>query len=164
MKQVKLLFLDIDGVLNCKATAYSPIGVRDIDNDKLLLLKRIIEATEAKILLISSWKEGWYSNPNKKSEQTETADYLYKRFAEAGLRISGKVPDVDFGGRGKSIQEYLERLQARGFLVTRFAILDDDAGDYAKMGLSDHLIKTSFFRGGLTQSKANQTIGLLNGP
>ena len=71
MKQVKLLFLDIDGVLNCKATAYSPIGVRDIDNDKLLLLKRIIEATEAKILLISSWKEGWYSNPNKKSEQTE---------------------------------------------------------------------------------------------
>ena len=102
MKQVKLLFLDIDGVLNSKATAYSPLGIRDIDNDKLLLLKRIIDATEAKTLLISSWKEGWYSNPNKKSEQTETADYLDKRFAEAGLRISGKVSDVDFGGRGKA--------------------------------------------------------------
>ncbi len=164
MKQVKALFLDIDGVLNCDKTGYSPLGVRDIDGDKLLLLKRVIEATKAKIFLISSWKDGWFSSPKKKPMQSATGDYLDHRFAEVGLKIYGKVPDVDFGGRGKSILEFQKRLSRKGYLLSPFAIVDDEAGDYAKMGLSDHWVKTSFLRGGLTQKAADKIIDLLNEP
>ena len=161
MECVTILFLDIDGVLNCSTTGYSPLGVRDIDDDKLCLLKGIIDQTKAKILLISSWKDGWYRDPKKKSLQSDTANYLDERFAQHGLKIFGKVPDVDFGGRGKSIQEYLRRARAKGFDIAHFAILDDHADDYSKMKLSEHLVKTSFLKGGLTHAKAEKVIALL---
>lgn len=161
MQYVKRLFLDIDGVLNCSSTGYSPLGVRDIDEDKLLLLREIIDATGAKIALISSWKDGWYSDPNKKAMQSETANYLDERFAKHGLKIFAKVPDSDFGGRGKSIQEYFDFLKSQGKIVTHFAILDDSVSDYAKMKLSDHLVKTSFYKGGLTKAKAEKVIAIL---
>ena len=161
MQSVSILFLDIDGVLNCSSTGYSPLGVRDIDDDKLCLLKEIIDQTKAKILLISSWKDEWYRDPAKKSLQSDTANYLDEKFAQYGLKLFGKVPDVDFGGRGKSIREYLRRVREKGIEVPHFAILDDHADDYAKMGLADRLVKTNYAKGGLTRAKALKVIALL---
>lgn len=162
MKRVKILFLDIDGVLNCSMTPYCHLGVRDIDMDKLMQVKSIVENTKAKILLISSWKEGWHSKESKKPFQSATADYLDMRFSSAGLRISNKVNDIDYGGRGKSILDYLASLKKKGIEVISFAILDDDMGDYGKAGLAKHLVKTSFSRGGLTEGKAREAIAILN--
>lgn len=162
MKNVKILFLDIDGVLNCSTTGYSPLWVRDLDEDKLSLLKEIIDRTGAKILLISSWKEGWYSKPDKKALQSETANYLDDKFAKHDLRITAKVPDSDYGGRGKSILDYLDYIRKKGFNVLSFAILDDHDDDYTKMKLSHHLVKTSFNKGALTKKKAEKVIELLN--
>lgn len=162
MKRVKILFLDIDGVLNCNSSSLCPLGVKDIDEDKLERLKEIIDRTSAKIMLISSWKEGWYGRSDKKDKQSDTANYLDMRFARVGLRISGKVLDLDYGGRGASILDYLGRLKKKGIEVTRFAILDDEMGDYGKMGLRMHLVKTSFLKGGLTKAKEESAIGLLS--
>ena len=160
-KEVKILFLDIDGVLNSASTAFSPLGIRDIDEDKLLLLKEIIDKTKAKIILISSWKEKWYSNKEKKPLQSEEANYLDERFLALGLTISGKVPDLDYGGRGKAIARYLSLLKDKGMDITHFAILDDHLGDYEANHLKDHLVKTSFRKGGLTKDKAKKVTALL---
>ena len=77
-----------------------------------------------------------------------------ERFARHGLKIFAKVPDSDFGGRRRNIQEYFDFLKSQGKIVTHFAILDDSVSDYAKAKLSDHLVKMSFYRGGLTKAIA----------
>ena len=54
---MKVIFLDIDGVLNEDTT---PTRTQScalfIDQEKLLRLKRIIDATQAKIVLSSTWR------------------------------------------------------------------------------------------------------------
>lgn len=162
MKRVKILFHDIDGVLNCASTPYSPLGVRGIDDNKVAILKEIIDRTGAKILLISSWKEGWYARVDKKPFQDETANYLDEALARHGLTITGKVKDLDYGGRGQSILEHLSLLRTKGIEIDRFVILDDHQDDYRKCGLGEHLVKTSFLKGGLTQKKAITAIELLS--
>ena len=55
---MKILFLDVDGVLNydkCKARCGS---FRGIESEKVALLKQIIDATGALIVLTSSWRHG----------------------------------------------------------------------------------------------------------
>ena len=52
---VRIIFLDIDGVLNyggCPDRA--PSHCMGIANEKLLLLKQIVDATNAKIVLVST--------------------------------------------------------------------------------------------------------------
>ena len=58
---MKIIFLDIDGVLNyrgCKSK--SPSGCYGIEQDKVKLLKNIVEQTNAKLVLTSTWKTDWY--------------------------------------------------------------------------------------------------------
>lgn len=54
---MKAIFADVDGVLNEDST---PTRTKNslvfIDSDKLLRLKRIVDATGAKIVLSSTWR------------------------------------------------------------------------------------------------------------
>ena len=57
MENLKILFLDIDGVLN--SARYDALRLPDqgnIDETRLPLLQRIIGETQAKIVLSSSWR------------------------------------------------------------------------------------------------------------
>ena len=83
MKQdkLKIIFLDVDGVLNCKSTPDRCYGYIGIEDEKVNHLKRIVEETSAKIVLISSWKEYWKKNPYK-SHQDCLANYLDKKLAK----------------------------------------------------------------------------------
>lgn len=51
-----MIFLDIDGVLNCAETAQRHRGVIGIDPYLVAIFNRIIFATEAKIVISSSWR------------------------------------------------------------------------------------------------------------
>ena len=57
---MKVIFLDVDGVLNCQKTEAKCRGFIGVDSKKVKLLKKIVDATDAKIVLSSSWKIGWW--------------------------------------------------------------------------------------------------------
>ena len=64
---MKIIFLDIDGVLN-SAAYRSQLGMRYfseiIDRRKMPLLQKIVKETDAQIVLTSTWRKFW--NPGEK--------------------------------------------------------------------------------------------------
>ena len=154
---MKVIFLDVDGVLNfkgCKARCGYYLGV---DDGKTHLLAKIVRKTGAKIVLVSTWKENWYP-AQRKNEQDYMADYLDERLAAAGLFIYDKTPDVADGqylGRGEGIVEYVH-----GHGVSGFAILDDCQFDYDACDLTDFWVATDE-RVGLTQANVDKAIDLI---
>ena len=62
---MKIIFLDIDGVLNCVTTkeripgSKLLLGMEDI---KIRYLKEIVDRTDAKIVLTSTWKVDWFKD------------------------------------------------------------------------------------------------------
>ena len=63
---MKVIFLDIDGVLNYATTAArAPCGCIGIAEPAVRNLKKIIDATGAKIVLTSTWKSEWNIDADK---------------------------------------------------------------------------------------------------
>ena len=152
MKSRKVIFLDIDGVLNGYNFQYHiltkilykiPLIRRhyDVFNVKLhkaILLAIIVRATGADIVMSSSWRGGYYRfletgvlTPRMKS--------LVFKFDLLKLSISGMTPRSLNGKRGKEIQEYLNKHPE----ITNFVILDDEIFDMGRFKDSDHLVITS---------------------
>ena len=72
---MKVIFLDIDGVLNheyCKALLH---GIYFVEDEKVLLLKELINATAAKVVLTSTWRMGWHDIDEEKNTQN-AKDFL----------------------------------------------------------------------------------------
>ena len=87
---MRVLFLDFDGVLNSQdyRDRYGSMGA-GIDKSKMPMLKRLVDTTDAKIVIITSLREYWDKDPEK-------CDYFGKvindTFAEYGLEIYDKTP------------------------------------------------------------------------
>ena len=154
---LKLIFLDVDGVLNCSSTRDVLNGYVGIEDRKVELLKQIVDATKAKIVLISSWKEFWFKDPHQKQEQDVSADYLDLKLKNKGLTIIDKTSDF-FLGRGEGIRAYIEQLKWMGIPVDKFVILDDGQFDYKKTKLTKNLIQTGFLSGGLKEKHVKRAI------
>lgn len=119
---MKILFLDFDGVLN------TPEYIKDhgdggagIDKSKMPLLKKLIDSTDAKIVLITSLREYWDKDPSK-------CDFygtvINRVFAEYGLEVFDKTPILDSGER---VAEILEWIVEKGHIVglTNYVAIDD---------------------------------------
>lgn len=111
---MKVLFLDVDGVLN-SATWFAsqpPMAVTEVDATAVRRIQRIVAQTGAKVVLSSSWRH-----------QPE----LVAQLRAAGVPIDDMTPRSE--NRGDEIRAWLLGHPE----VTTFAILDDDAdaGDYA---------------------------------
>ena len=140
---MKVIFLDIDGVLNNARSNEESLTFPSIDEDNLQHLKRTIDATNASIVLTSTWKEDYQDNDAIRSF------------------INEKVPvfdttDDNILNRGKGILEYLSAHRD----VESFVILDDEAFDFEECGLVDHWVKT-FYDCGLTEMDAERAIRIL---
>lgn len=136
----KVIFLDIDGVLNSlKTFVKHPFSMLGIDKQYVKIFNRIIEETEAKVVLSSTWRH----NPNWK-----------KIMKDNGLKCDflGRTGDLN-GIRGKEVKKWLEEHPE----TTKYAILDDDSDFYS----SQPLFKTSF-KTGLTEKIADKIIKYLN--
>jgi len=158
----KIIFLDIDGVLNSQNTfidnyEYRKFFVRnmngstddeishimlDIDLDKLFILRDICNLTGAKVVVSSSWRCSRY--------------YLLieQRLTSLGIPIVGTTPYID-SNRGEEIRKYLEENK-----VDDFVILDDEIfSDFNE--LENYLIKTSFYEDGLNEEVSSEVVRIL---
>ena len=151
---MKIIFLDIDGVLNCDRyiIEHNCRGI-GIDPTRMLLLADIVQASDAKIVLTTSWRKHWSENPE---ECDDMGIEINETFAEHGLSIYSKTPHLYYS-REQEILSWLEDHPE----VTRFVVIDD-------MWLKDdaldaYFVHTSGFRGGLCEDEALDAIEILNG-
>ncbi len=155
---MKVIFLDIDGVLNEEKSRSRRCGYKGIDDKKVENLAKIVEETNAKIVLISTWKDDW--RKTYKAHQGMMANYLDRKLKKQGLVILDKTKSIDINGfhfsRGEGILQYLADNK-----VEKYVILDDYQFDYDSCGLSDYYIKTDAYNGGLTEELAVKAIKLL---
>ena len=83
---MKILFLDIDGVLNSREydRKRNWNEQTDIDETRLPLVKEIIDKTGAKIVLISTWRSHWNRDGNLRDEDGQD---INNQFPKYGLTI-----------------------------------------------------------------------------
>lgn len=151
---MKVLFLDVDGVLNSKL--WCEYNDELIDSGKVSLLKTIIDNTNAKIVLSSTWRE----LDCDIKECKEMYQYLVDSLAEKGLQIYDKTY-LKGCNRPKEIKDWLSKNNASNFVS-----LDDDFNlkNYEEYGIGNHLVSTSFWgkNGGLQDSHVKEAIRILN--
>ena len=128
---MKVIFLDIDGVLNSdeyfdKIRNLNIQGIQsEIDVEKIKLLKKAIDETGAKVVLSSSWR------------YTKNAQYLKELLANFEI-YTDSTPFMK-GVRGLEIKQWLLNNQG----VEDFVILDDEIFDSYDEELIKKLIKIS---------------------
>ena len=153
---MKVIFLDVDGVLNEDTTpTRTKSRVIFIDQDKLLRLKRIVDATGAKIVLSSTWRYD-RNDPRFNGDFLE----LQEAFHHVGLGFYSFTP-VDAIGirRGMEIKAWLGAHPEADCYI----ILDDELYDFEERGLLPRLVKTEFGDGGLTDAHAEEAVQILMG-
>ena len=144
-----------DGVLNSNDSEDTFKCFIGIDYSGVRLLKEIVDATGAEIILVSTWKLSW--DKDNKSRQDSLGAYLDQRLVEEGLRILDKT-EGHMRYRGHGIIDWLSKHPTDSWIV-----LDDEIfEDYEECGIMPHLVKTSFYDGGLKDKHVELAIALLN--
>lgn len=157
---MKVIFLDVDGVLNFAFTeARAPSGCLGVASQPLKNLRKIVQETGARIVLNSTWRREWEFDEEACGKD---ALYLIGRLKRFGLHIIDKTEYL-MGmteKRGQAVTEWL----ARHPHVDQWIVLDDDIfPDYESNGVLPHLIQTNFYTGGLTEKHVQQCIDQLGG-
>ena len=150
---MKVIFLDVDGVLNSVDTSEVFQGFVGIDDKLVSKLRKIVRATGAQIVLSSSWKHDW--EPLDKDKQNKYGDYFDQKLKKYLLSAVDKTREANSECRGEGIIEWVG---------TQFIILDDEWFDFKELGLQSRVIKTEFYdeNGGLTDDHVELAIELLN--
>lgn len=155
---MKVIFLDIDGVLNSKAyDAQRNLNEQtDIDETRLPLVKKIVDQTGAKIVLSSTWREHWSVDPQLCDND---GDYINKTFAMSGLKIYDKTPRL--GITAERPDEIRAWLNSTTETIESFVIIDDYR--YAWAELAGKFVKTNpNFGLGLEEEHMLKSIAILN--
>lgn len=142
---MKILFLDIDGVLNSAKTFEDKHRHEAIDTAMVERINSVVNATGCQIVISSTWRVLWDLNE-------------LRHILEAhGLRdvVVGATPDM--GRRDVEILAWLEEHSE----VQQFAVVDDDAHDLTKV--SHRLVQTSFLTG-ILDEHVDQLVELLSKP
>lgn len=163
---MKIIFLDVDGVLNAGQKVVVPGSPGFYLPDWVIPkavehLNRIIDATGAKLVISSTWRIGktlaelreMFSGVGVRGEiigKTENGDCLW--------HLMGGYPNCDAAHRGFEIKDWLDnRFRVFGDRPKRFIIIDDssDLAPYL-----DRHVHTGCYTG-LTRRKVNEAIRLL---
>ena len=172
----KVIFLDIDGVLNLRNRTRDKFG--SIFHAKWVAnLKRITDATNAKIVISSTWRhdgletmQAMWKKRNLPSGVIDITPHLYSKdfSVPRGCEIEMWLKDKKFQRINwcKATQlEYLEKTE-----IENYIILDDDSDMLYKQ--KEHFIKTSNQHNckdakegyGLTLTASDKAIEILNTP
>jgi len=113
---MKVIFLDIDGVLNCSKTS-NPRNFPYIVDDQLLArLRNLLRRTGASVVLSSTWR------------YDPAGLFAAKHY---GIPFVDVTPDIPGEPRCKEILEWLRTHSD----VTRYAVLDDDDDELDELPL-----------------------------
>ena len=126
-KKKKIIFLDIDGVLNISESIveHNNKYFSDMDEDKINYLNNICKKFNIKIVLSSSWRD------NNSIEDTNDF-FKYKG-------IKNKIVDYveQFKDKNEAIREYIEKNNIKDFIVI------DDEDKVLKGFDSSNILKTT---------------------
>lgn len=107
LKEMRVIFLDCDGVINCKTTTQRFGGCIGIDPYRCLLINRIMEKKGVVVVLSSTWRKA-----KKFSDEI-------KKFVD----FIDITPGSEDGIRGGEIKQWLDEHP----WVKQYAIVDDDS-------------------------------------
>lgn len=127
---MKLIFLDIDGVLTTPGNNWH-FNKECVDN-----LIELIRSCDAKIVVCSSWRE---------STLEQTLRYLPAKLRE---HIIAQTPDIPNEDKGKEVQSYIHQHPSQlAMLEDEYIIIDDDPASYMPFQRSMHLVTTDMAQG-----------------
>jgi hypothetical protein len=189
---MKIIFLDFDGVLNSEnwyRRRFKEIDTTDIlgkypfyefDHLSIAELNRIIEQTESKVVVSSTWRIGKRVDDLQKmldvvgfkGEIIDTTPHFFAKGTDGNdNRIGYTIPrgcEIDWWLKEKgkfqrinwSYERQLEYLEKS--LVKNYVILDDDSD--MLYGQREHFVKTNVYGSGLVKQTADKAIEILNTP
>lgn len=145
---MKIIFLDIDGVLNSnlyssikrmkKVSSLDCLGrpLSNIDKHNLDILRLIVYKTGAKLVISSTWRKDIHvvGRDCPENEKTEKFIQLFKDLGWDDAPIIGVTPCLS-GFRGEEVATFLDEL-AKTETIEDYIILDDDS-DFIYGELSD---------------------------
>jgi len=137
----KVIFLDIDGVLNDSITFQKMHGDDTPSDEHLKCLKEIVDATGAEIVLSSTWRLFVVSKR-----------IVEKRLADFGLSLSDCTEELEC--RADEINMWLKNHSE----VRNFVILDDEPISFS---FPKNLVRTTFEKG-LLKEHVKKAIEILN--
>ena len=119
---MKAIFLDVDGVLNNNHTRTVTFdGWCFVDDYLVARLAQIVRATGAKIILSSTWRDGW--NRADETLNEPFFNQLRAKLREYGMEIYDALPLPMRPRRGQAIKDYFDHY--KGEPIEKFVILDD---------------------------------------
>lgn len=148
---MKIIFLDIDGVLNSiefwarHIAAGGRGGYDGIDHVAVSRLNRLVEASGARVVLSSAWRKGG----------VESAQQAL-RAKGATWTIHATTPVLESGDRFLEIWTYIAH--SRGY-VTNFVILDDEL--VIDLDVADPWLVQTDRRVGLTDEDVERALAIL---
>jgi hypothetical protein len=117
---MKLIFLGIDGVLNCihlRNVVISGFMGRElsalISPERVARLNRLVHVTGAQVVLSSQWREIFGLERTQAALDDQGADFT----------LVGHTPVLPSGDRAKEIQAFLDGF---GSTLVKYAVLDDN--------------------------------------
>lgn len=159
---MKVIFLDIDGVLNTYYTKEEVAGYTFVEDAKVALLQELIQRTGAKVVFSSTWREGWEVQENNEEIPSRYAadvmlfNTLKEKLSEYGIELLDYTPI--FGRRGLEIDAWLNSWQWEP--IDSFVIIDDMGGAELRPH-SRFLIQTGMTKG-LQRNHVEKAIKMLN--
>ena len=149
---MKVIFVDFDGVLNTEkyVLKFAEFGLI-IDPIRMELLKQIVDASDAKIVLSTSWREHWDAEPD---ECDDIGIQINEIFSKHGMSVLDKTPLLNCN-RENEIEEWL----GKNPQVKNFVVLDDRFLD--SKTIRDHFVKTSGYSSGLNEECTQKAIEIL---
>ena len=174
----KLLFLDIDGVLNAMPTDHHIIDkwkkemsqydfqmkLYGLDKQLVDRLKLIIDRTQCKIVFSTSWRY-FKDHPTVGSDWRKTLSEMLNVSQDIFI---GNTPDISVAGgwdcssnrrRGLEIKCWIENNTEPGKF--KYCIIDDEVVDIISIISESHVVHTDM-RFGLTLSNVDKAVRILN--
>jgi hypothetical protein len=163
---MRIIFLDVDGVLNNDDTTDKYRFFTGIDPILVDRLKKIYDESnkedETRIVISSSWRV----DKIRKTEYSDGSyEYLVQRLEEKGMEIIGNTPEDWYTSlyRGREIYAWLI-LNMDKYDIDHFVILDDENFDICNYEDWRSRFVCTDYHLGLTENDVNKALKILSGP